>query len=697
MCFFTLIIPTYTNAQSQLPEGVYEVDYRYQKDGTNETSAANGYLHVPNSGKLIVDEKGELTFQHEITAINKDYLPYLGQRLPGQPKAIITGQDIEGLDGYQEMTPLQQQDDRYIIQFKLENLLQSPDILMHVYMESVPGMPGGIYDYWYNAQLTIEVSDLPIEMDVDKTKLDMAITETEEFFKNNPPKGRAIENIISHGEHEFNSAILQSRFNETINIYNNPHATQAEVDTAINEINTLKELIVKNQFFLADSLRFIVLNSNDSTAEISEHASDFGTDAVTLIKSNSNKTIANIPVPKLSKDSEIKSAFNSANGGLDIYRLSKVYLIEQDNNENNYMQVNIRHEKAENWDGLSYIQYVDEGIEKEVYFSFNIEQLEILQDFVMYAESIVNGNTLSDESDAQLMNELITALNNAKEIANQLAAPRQHIVDATVSLKQAIFNFNDSIELAPGVYSFELAHSPFNELFSSLKIINLENGQIDLQLVTATGTNIVKISDYETNKPLDGSDLLYPGIDKQAIYQVTVETNGQEISFILPIPFHHLNLINENENESETDEGEDLGEIVDENKNVDETHENDETEPDLNEDPGENKDNTNESNIDSESDAINKDSNDNQNVDEPNRINDDTINKENQHTSDHPSDAAKGKTIVEENLSNTSEKSHSPLPNTATTHYLVFFMGCFCLFIGCIVYSLQRINNKKVN
>jgi heme-binding NEAT domain protein len=146
---------------SSITPGEYTVAYRYVEDGKSNTSVANGFMNVANSGKLFVDETGNMTFQHEITSANYIHFEYLGYRQNDKPKAIITkitGQkdSVVGLDGYTNFTVTQSANGNVIVSMPINQLDTNPDILMHIdYKGNL------VYDHWYNAQLEINKSGLP--------------------------------------------------------------------------------------------------------------------------------------------------------------------------------------------------------------------------------------------------------------------------------------------------------------------------------------------------------------------------------------------------------------------------------------------------------------------------------------------------------------------------------------------------------
>ncbi|WP_028553033.1 NEAT domain-containing protein [Paenibacillus sp. UNC451MF] len=158
---------TPAEAAVTLPDNVYQVSYLYVKDGTSSDSAANLYLSVHNSGKLIV-QNGKITFEHEITPQYYGYFQYLAFRNPGAAKAVIntSTNTAQGTEGYTlfPVRPANNGTGNLITTIHIEDITKKQDVLMHVVIKDAPEFGNGFhYDYWYNVQLDINTKDLPLE------------------------------------------------------------------------------------------------------------------------------------------------------------------------------------------------------------------------------------------------------------------------------------------------------------------------------------------------------------------------------------------------------------------------------------------------------------------------------------------------------------------------------------------------------
>lgn len=140
-----------------IADGEYvNVPYQYLKDGTNNTSAADSFMQVAGSGRLVVTG-GKATFTHEVNSPGSGWIVYLAYRKTGQPKATIVNETVSNHTGYAEFerTTVDASSGRIKLNAPVEDASGVIDVLMHVIVPQVPG-----YDHWYNAQLKIDLSGL---------------------------------------------------------------------------------------------------------------------------------------------------------------------------------------------------------------------------------------------------------------------------------------------------------------------------------------------------------------------------------------------------------------------------------------------------------------------------------------------------------------------------------------------------------
>lgn len=152
-----------TTAAPALADGEYLIGYRYLENNLPNTSAANGYLQTGSSGKLIV-AGGKTTFEQEVTQKNYNRFQYLGYRKAGGNKAVITKESVSK-DGYEPVSasPANNGTDHVIITIEIEDIRTNQDVLMHVYIKDDPDFDAGfVYDNWYNVQLELDKSTLPL-------------------------------------------------------------------------------------------------------------------------------------------------------------------------------------------------------------------------------------------------------------------------------------------------------------------------------------------------------------------------------------------------------------------------------------------------------------------------------------------------------------------------------------------------------
>ncbi|MGG1633218.1 NEAT domain-containing protein [Paenibacillus sp. NRS-1760] len=139
------------------PNGEYSVPFLYVKDGSNERSIINDYLN-PSTGKLIITN-GSAKFQHEVTQYTSFH--HFSAKLPGKDKAVINGNTINGIEGYQVVAAQPAGDgldpDHVVVSYDIENMQEKQEILIHIVIPSVN------YDNWYNVQLQLDISGLPVD------------------------------------------------------------------------------------------------------------------------------------------------------------------------------------------------------------------------------------------------------------------------------------------------------------------------------------------------------------------------------------------------------------------------------------------------------------------------------------------------------------------------------------------------------
>jgi len=139
------------------PNGEYSVPFLYLKDGNNERSIINDYLN-PSTGKLIINN-GSAKFQHEVTQYNS--FQHFSAKLAGKDKAVINGNTINGIEGYQVVAAQPAGDgsepNHVVVSYDIENIHEKQEILIHIVI------PSANYDNWYNVQLQLDITGLPVD------------------------------------------------------------------------------------------------------------------------------------------------------------------------------------------------------------------------------------------------------------------------------------------------------------------------------------------------------------------------------------------------------------------------------------------------------------------------------------------------------------------------------------------------------
>ncbi|GAE29709.1 NEAT domain-containing protein [Alkalihalobacillus hemicellulosilyticus] len=696
--------------KSDLPDGVYEADYRYLKDGSSETSAAHGYLYVENTGRFIVEAE-QIFFEHEITAENEGYIPYIGFRLPGYPKATISGADITGMDGYQEVEPslVDQADENgnYVVRYELEEVTKAPDILIHVYMEGVPGFPGGVYDYWYNVQLEIDTSTLPIEVEADKTSLIDLIAEAEALFEAIPPSGTFIPNVISDGEHTYSTSQINNRLTNAKNVVNDPSASQAEVEAVSNNLQVAMDSVKRDQYFETGTLRFIVLDSMEEDAALSEHTGDFGEEVAILEQFGTHQAWVNIPVVGMSDDLDIRSSMAPANGEVRETFVAPIPFVRKETEEIIWYQASVRHANADDsvWQGLTFLRYSDEGVEKEVYLSFNVSQLNELEELFLLAEAFnetaeigtANGQF---DADHDVQENLQSAMEQAGRVSSNLAATRPEIAEAYERLDEAITEFLSKKQLEAGQYELQLADisEELADYVDSIYMNVDEDGTIDLEVTRREETTQVELVSQKDGEAVASSDeggrtYLFSNIDLTNAYQLTVQhQGGQEQVFVTYFAMISSQVVEEeppgNEEDQPSNEEEPPGNEEDQPSNEEEPPGNEEDQPSNEEEPpgdeGDQPSNEEEPPVNGGDQSGNEE-------DPPGNgggqlENEEEVNGDEDRLQEKSPDNGEKQATGE----SSNESSGKVLPKTSTNLYMLLLLGSAMILLGGFAYLYMR-------
>ncbi|WP_337101794.1 NEAT domain-containing protein [Paenibacillus sp. YIM B09110] len=191
------------DAGSVIPDGEYPIVFRYLKDGTTDTSAANGFM-VADSGKLIVSG-GQAVLEHEVAKTTFTTFAYLGSRKPGAAKATIVYsgslQSATGLEGYEEVTVRDAVNpDNVVVRLAIEDIWKKQDVVMHIDdKENIFGLPI-IYNNWYNAQLQLFAEDITLPVSPEEEEEEQGVTQ--EQFDERLAEGYALHEAAVEGNYD---------------------------------------------------------------------------------------------------------------------------------------------------------------------------------------------------------------------------------------------------------------------------------------------------------------------------------------------------------------------------------------------------------------------------------------------------------------------------------------------------------------
>ncbi|MFC3803918.1 NEAT domain-containing protein [Cohnella sp. GCM10012308] len=230
---------TAAGSTATVKDGEYtDVPYKYLKDGTTDTSAANEFMWVEHSGRLVVGN-GKTTFYHKVPNASANWIVYLAYRKAGQPKATISGNVVTGMEGYQPFS--RSSGGQLEVSAELEQGADTVDVLMHIIV------PGIDYDNWYNAQLKFEAAGLPTETGGEPGG--EAPVYTLEQLNDQISAAQAVYGSAvvgdAYGQYPSNSKVLFNlQIGSARDKANNPSSSPAEISSAYvdltHAINTFK-------------------------------------------------------------------------------------------------------------------------------------------------------------------------------------------------------------------------------------------------------------------------------------------------------------------------------------------------------------------------------------------------------------------------------------------------------------------------
>lgn len=155
----------YVEPNTVIPDGTYDVSFLYLKDETTTKSAAHDFM-IEEGAKLVITD-GKAVLEHKVKKSTYVTFAYLGTRLPGAAKAVVSTENNEtvvtGMEGYEPITVRDDETGEHVIvQLAIEDVWKKQDVLMHINdTDNSFGLPS-IYNHWYNAQLLINTSDITI-------------------------------------------------------------------------------------------------------------------------------------------------------------------------------------------------------------------------------------------------------------------------------------------------------------------------------------------------------------------------------------------------------------------------------------------------------------------------------------------------------------------------------------------------------
>ncbi|MFD2328107.1 NEAT domain-containing protein [Cohnella sp. GCM10020058] len=571
-------------------DGEYtNVSYTYLVDGTNEVSAANNFMQVIGSGRLVVTN-GHAVFYHKIPGTSADWIKFLAYRKPGQPKATIVGDVVSNDGGYEAFGRTVSNASSGEVEVSLpveEDPTASIDILMHV---AVPPEIVKNYDHWYNVQLKLDTSkivtnpgggsggetteytltqlnelisasqavyDAAVVGDAygqypeiskalfkhqinaardaadkgesnpsgitpaykaltdalnsfktsvrqaDKTALKEAMAKVQALYDKIQAAGelgsadaaaRAALNgdadasndvetyllkAVTNGE--YNSGIassLKSALSSAQTALDNPTTPDTTVATRTNTLNSRYESNKEYYYRLAsETLPIYILDNATSASAQSEYASDFAGVAYRLTNGKDSTEYANLPMNVANVSEAYASApatdgsFELPQEGLPGYKAIKLVSF------GDYKQpvYQVRSQFTPQTNGLSYLSYKVGEQKRTVYISYNYNELQRLNNRIAAAQNLHEKAQSAGTSKlkatslaAEPLDALESAIDDAKQTGDNLAASRQQITQANVTLKTAVASFIENVPFTAFFTAAAAASEDFSDVGANL-------------------------------------------------------------------------------------------------------------------------------------------------------------------------------------------------------------------------------------
>lgn len=477
---------------TKVADGVYSIPYRYVKNGTSVTSAANFFM-IPDTGKLIISN-GKAKLEHEIKKTDYATFAYFGSRIAGKEKAVIkeeTGKVpvVNGIEGYQLVTSRQASDaNNIIVQVDVEDIGKVQDILMHIDdKQNVFKLPEP-YNYWYNVGLELDISKLTTtnETVVDKEGLKQLIeqAQTTMTLANNNKAGTAeggASSVVSDKEYETLAPLtyLTTQKDNASVVVANSNATVKNVTDAYDALKIAIDRVYYQQF-LASSANIMVFDTLDTTAETatrSVYSNEFKQSAVVLQQKGSGTSFykAYAKITFVNPVSEPIVKYSTPNGSTGLYKLTStgltgVIVNKSSDVQNRTYQVLARDENANDqiWKGYSWINYTVNSVSRSVYVSYNVDQLAALNASIDAAKQLNNTavtGTALGQYPASAKVKLLQAIGQAEAVGSKIAASRPSIASAAKALQTAV----DAFKLtAVHTINYSTVHAT-NNAFSAME------------------------------------------------------------------------------------------------------------------------------------------------------------------------------------------------------------------------------------
>lgn len=270
--------------------------------------------------------------------------------------------------------------------------------------------------------------------------------------------GSATVATVSGEYYHSNVTFLKQSIDKAVALIGKPEATDAEIASQIKSLNYNYNELLKTEYVTGRTMKIYALESLDSSAVLSPYADELEPYVTTVVQKQHASTYrgfyADLTLKSAPQDERVVASIGHEESGsfividLPAFTIKALPVRSQSDAENHKFQVSPFYNadiNDSNWHGHGYINYTINGVKREIYISYNAEQLERLQATLAHGNTILalteEGANVLEETSAQ-REELEAAIEAAQLVADNLAAKRPDIATAQQRMNEALLPFH---------------------------------------------------------------------------------------------------------------------------------------------------------------------------------------------------------------------------------------------------------------